>query len=44
MVKFRYRNTIKKSISMNESHMYPYELTPKYKIELKKKQIAKGNI
>lgn len=23
-------------MSMNESHVYPYELTPKYKIELKK--------
>ena len=45
MVKFRYWNTLKKLLSMNEGHMYPYELTPKYQIKVKKKkQIAKGNI
>jgi len=26
---------------MNESHMCPYELTPKYKIELKKNKLQK---
>ena len=41
MVKFRYWNTLKKLLSMNEGHMYPYELTPKYQIKVKKKTNCK---